>query len=136
MHKTLHAWTNFLDVPMSKNCTQLWREAHLSVTIDKNTTIAKQFWEFRSGKIARRCGAKRICQPKCTKHHNRGAILEVSIRKNCTPLSRSAFVSQNAQSTTLSGHFLKFRCPKMARRCGAKRICKPKCAKHLRFAAF
>ena len=51
-------------------------------------------------------------------------------------VARSTFASQNAQNTTLSGHFLKFRCPKMARRCGAKHICKAKCTKHLRFAAF
>ena len=51
-------------------------------------------------------------------------------------VARSAFVSQNVQNTTLSGHFLKFRYPKMARRCSAKHICKAKCTKHLRFAAF
>ena len=51
-------------------------------------------------------------------------------------VARSIFVSQNVENTTLSGHFLKFTCPKMARRCGAKHICKAKCAKHLRFAAF
>ena len=41
-------------------------------------------------KMARGCGAKHICKSKCTKHHNRGAILEVLIRKNGTPLWREA----------------------------------------------
>ena len=118
--------------------------------------------------MARRCGAKRICKSKCTKHLILGAIFEVPMFKNGTPLwreahfqvkmhktphaqtnfatsdvqkwyeavARSAFVSQNAQNTTLSGHFLKLRCSKMARRCGAKYISKSKRAKHLRFAAF
>ena len=38
----------------------------------------------------------------------------------------STFVSQNAQNTTGSEPFLKFRSGKMARRCGAKHICKSK----------
>ena len=38
-------------------------------------------------------------------------------------VARSTFVSQNAQNTTFAEQFLKFRCPKLARRCGAKHIC-------------
>ena len=114
-------------------------------------------------KMARRCGAKPICKSKCTKHLIVGAIFEVPMFKNGTPLwreahfqlkmrktpqsqtnfgsfdphklhaavARSTFVRQNVQNTTCSDHFLKFRCSKMARRCGAKHICKSKCTKHL-----
>ena len=110
----------------------------------QNTTIPDPFWTFRCSKMARRCGAKHICQSKCTKHHLGGAILEVAMFKNGTPLwreaylsvemhktphgrshfgscdvqkwhaavARSIFVSQNVENTTLSGHFLKFTCPK------------------------
>ena len=112
--------------------------------------------------MARRCGAKHICKSKCTNHDNLGAILEVAMLKNCTPLwreahlqvkmhntpqsrshfgssdvqkshtavARSTFASQNAQNTTISDLFWKFRCSKMARGCGAKHICKSKCVKH------
>ena len=112
--------------------------------------------------MARRCGAKHICKSKCSKHHIRGAILEVLMFKNCTPLwreahlqvkmlktphsrshfgssdvqkwhdavARSIFVSQNVENTTWAEPFWKFRCSKMARRCGAKHICKSKCGKH------
>ena len=52
-------------------------------------------------KMARRCGAKHICKSKCTKHHIRGAILEVAMLKNGTRLL------------------------------GAKHICKSKCTKKL-----
>ena len=45
-------------------------------------------------------------------------------------MARSTFESQNAQNTTISDLFCKSRCSKMARRCGAKHICKSKCAKH------
>ena len=52
--------------------------------------------------------------------------------EKCTPLSaRSTFPSQNVQSTPFSDHFWKLRCRKSARRCGAKRISKSKCTKHL-----
>ena len=96
-----------------------------------------------------------------------GALFEVQMSKNCTPLWRNvhlqvkilknwrsrttfwssdveklhaavakrAFVSQNVQNTSCSEHFLKFRCRKIARRCGETHICKSKCTKHLMFGA-
>ena len=45
-------------------------------------------------------------------------------------VARSAFPSQNVQNTPFSDHFWKLRCPKSARRCGAKHISKWKCTKH------
>ena len=45
-------------------------------------------------------------------------------------VARSAFPSQNVQNTPPSDHFLKLRCRKSARCCGAKHICKLKCTKH------
>ena len=47
-------------------------------------------------------------------------------------VARSTFPSQNVQNTPFSDHFWKLRCPKSARRCGAKHISKSKCAKHTR----
>ena len=97
------------------------------------------------------------------KHLRVGPIFEIQMSKNRTPLShlqvkmyktphvrstfwssevqqshaavaRSTFASQNVQSTACSEHFLKFRSKKkIARRCGAKCICKSKCANPLRF---
>ena len=46
-------------------------------------------------------------------------------------VARSTFVSQNVQSTSFPEPFWKLRCGKMARRCGAKHMCKSKCTKHL-----
>ena len=80
--------------------------------------------------MARRCGAKRICKSKCTKHLIVGAIFEVPMSKWHAAVARSTFSSQNAQNTTISDQFWKFRCSKMARGCGAKHIFKSKCAKH------
>ena len=44
-------------------------------------------------------------------------------------VARSTFVSQDAQNTSARCEFWKFRSG-FARRCGEKRICKSKCAKH------
>ena len=45
-------------------------------------------------------------------------------------VARSAFPSQNVQSTPFPDHFWKLRCWKSACRCGAKHISKSKCTKH------
>ena len=49
-------------------------------------------------------------------------------------VARSTFPSQNVENTSASDHFWKLRCPKSARRCGAKHISKSKCTKHDMFA--
>ena len=122
-------------------------------------------WSEEKSKIARRCGEKHIFKWKCTKHYILGALFEVEMLQNCTPLwreayfqvkmhktlhsrstfwswdveklhaavARSTFWSQNAKKLTVSDHFLKLRCWKIARRCGEKHISKSKCTKHLSF---
>ena len=45
-------------------------------------------------------------------------------------VARSTFPSQNVQSTPWSDHSWKLRCRKSARRCGPKHISKSKCTKH------
>ena len=180
----------------SKNCTPLWRNAHLSVKMYKTPQVRSTFWssdvqklhaavakrtfasenlkkltvsdhflKFWCPKIARRCGETHICESKCTKHLSFGALFEVQMSKNCTPLWRNAhlqvktlknwrsrsafwssdvqklhaavakraFASENLKKLTVSEHFLKFRCPKIARRCGETHICKWKCTKYLCF---
>ena len=47
-------------------------------------------------------------------------------------VARSTFASQNVQNTPGADHSWKLRCRKIARRCGAKHICKSKCTKHTR----
>ena len=55
------------------------------------------------------------------------------VEKVHAAVARSTFPSQNVQNTPGSDHFLKLRCRKSARRCGAKHISKWKCTKHTRF---
>ena len=100
-----HMGGAILEVPMFKNGTRLWREAHLQVKMHKTP-------------------------------HGRSHFGSSDVQKWHAAVARSTFSSQNVKKLTGSDHFLKFRCPKMAHRCGAKHICKAKCTNHLRFAAF
>ena len=63
-------------------------------------------------------------------HQLRTTFVRCDVEKVHAVVARSAFPSQNVQNTPTSDHFWKLRCRKSARRCGAKHICKSKCAKH------
>ena len=89
-----------LEVAMLKNCTPLWREAHLQVKMHKT--------------------------PHCRSHFG-----SCDVEKLHAAVARSTFASENAQNTAFAEPFWKLRCWKIARRCGAKHICKWKCTKHL-----
>ena len=103
-----------------KNCTPLWREAHLEVKMYKahharghfwkltcrksalvarstfgsqnvqNTPCSDHVWKLTCRKSARCCCAKHIPKSKCTKHTMLGPLLEVDMSKKCTPLWREA----------------------------------------------
>ena len=103
-----------------RNCTPLWREAHLETKMlkthvrstfgswdvekaraivarstfasqnAKNTTCSEHFWKLRCRKSARRCGEKHIWKWKVLKTVTFGALLEVEMLKNCTTLWREA----------------------------------------------
>ena len=113
-----------------KNGTPLWRKAHLEVKMLKTDGVGALFEVLMS----------KNCTPLWREAH-----LQVKMHK--TPQSwttfgsfdpaklhaavaRSTFASKNARNTSLSEPFLMFQSGKIARRCGAKQICKSKCAKH------
>ena len=58
---------------------------------------------------------------------NVGALLEVDMSKNCTPLWREAHFEVKLYKTPFSEHFWKSRCRKSARCRGAKHMSKSKC---------
>ena len=108
-----------------KNCTPLWREAHLQVKMYKTHQVRTTFGSWKS---ARRCGAKHISKSKSTKTPQpRTTFGSCDVEKVHAVVARSTFRSQNVQNTPCSDHFWKFRCGKSARRCGAKHISKSKC---------
>ena len=77
----------------------------------KKVTVSEHFLKFRCRKIARRCGEKHIQKSKCIKHIILGALFEVLMSKNCTPLWREAHSEVKMLKTEGRGT-LKFRCRK------------------------
>ena len=74
------------------------RKPKLHAAVAKNTfgsknaqklTVSEHFLKLWCRKIARRCGEKHIVKSKCTKHVSFGALFEVQMSKNCTPLWRN-----------------------------------------------
>ena len=62
--------------------------------------------------------------------HVRTTFGSCDVEKVHAIVARSTFPSQNEQNTPGPDHFLKLRCRKGARCCGAKHILKSKCTKH------
>ena len=70
-----------------KNCTPLWREAHVEVKMHKahqRIPTSNHFWKLTCRKSARRCGAKHISKSKVyknVKNDGHGALLEVDMSR-------------------------------------------------------
>ena len=67
-----------LEVPMYKRHAAVARSTFVRQNVEK-FRVARAFWKIRSGKIARRCGAKHISKSKCAKHLSVGRNVEVQI---------------------------------------------------------
>ena len=108
-----------------KNCTPLWREAHFEALFEvemlKNFTPLWREAHFQVNMY------KTL--------HSRTIFWSWDVEKLHAAVARNAFWSENVQNTACSDHFLKLRCPKIARRCGEKRIFKWKCTKNVSFGA-
>ena len=133
-----------------KNCTPLWREAHLQVKTYKThhgrTTFGSCDVEkahavvarstFPSQNVQNTPGSDYFWKLRCRKSVRRCCAKHIS-KSKCTGswdvekvyavVARSTFPSQNVQNTTCSRYFWRFGCWKSARRCGAKHISKSKC---------
>ena len=101
--------------PQSKRRKHLTFGALLEVEMSKKCTP-----------LCREARSQNYAQNTPTSEH----LWKLRCRKVDAAVARSTFPSQNVQSTPTSEHFWKLRCRKSARRCGAKRISKSKCAKH------
>ena len=97
----------------------------------QNMTCLDHFGTFWCWKIVRGCGEKHICKSKCTKHVSSEALFALQPSKKRTLLWRKAYVEMKMHKTWgVLEHFCKFRCRKMARRCGETHMCKWKRTKH------
>ena len=56
------------------------------------------------------------------------------VEKLHAAVAKRTFASENLKKLTVSEHFLKCRCRKIARRCGEKHMCNSKCTKYLCFS--
>ena len=77
-----------LEVEMLKKCTPLWREAHFEVKMLKTQGVRTTFGASDVEKV--HVVMARSTFRSCTKHTIVGPLLEVAIRKKCTPLWREA----------------------------------------------
>ena len=111
-----------------KNCTPLWREAHLQV---KKLNAPHVRSTFRSCDIEKVQWREGHFQAKMYKaHHSQTTFGSWGVEKVYAVVARSTFPSQNVQNTLHSEHFWTLRCSKSVRGCGAKHVSKSKCTKH------
>ena len=89
MYKTLGVRNTFSSWDVEKVHAVVARSTFPSQNV-QNTPLSDHFWKLRCRKSARRCGAKHISKPKCTKHTIVGPLFEVAMLKKCTPLWREA----------------------------------------------
>ena len=94
-----------------KNCTPLWREAHLQVKMYKTPGARSTFgsWDVEKvhAVVARSTFASQNVQ------NTRGARSTFGTwgcRKSARRVARSTFPSQNVQNTPCTHHFWRFRC--------------------------
>ena len=116
-----------------KNCTPLWREAHLQVKMHKHLSFGPLLEVAMSKKCTPLWREAHVQVKMCKAHRVRTTFGSWDVEKVRALVARSTFPSQNVQNTPGLDHF---RCRKSARRCGAKHIFKSKCTKHHMFATF
>ena len=91
-------------------------------------------------KVAKHCVFPMICgsggsKSRLTKVAGAEPSGQMRDAKLHAVVARSTFASEKAKNSPRLEHFWKLRCRKSERRCGAKRISKSKCTKHLSFGA-
>ena len=76
----------------------------------QNALASDHFSKFRFQRIARRCGAKHICNSKCQKNwHSRASFGCSDVEKCHAAVALSAFATQNVKKLTVPGQFLDVR---------------------------
>ena len=113
-----------------KNGTPLWCEAHFQVKTHKTPQSRTNFGrsdvqKWQAAVVRSTFSSKMHKTPQSRTNFGRS-----DVQKWHAAVARSTFASKNARNTSLSEPFLMFQSGKIARRCGAKHICKSKCAKH------
>ena len=114
-----------------KNCTPLWREAHLQVKMYKTPGARSTFGSWDVEKVHTFVARSTFPSENVYKAHQvRTTFGTWDVEKVHAVVARSTFPSQNVQDAPGADHFWHLRCRKSACRCGAKHISKSKCSKH------
>ena len=113
-----------------KSCTPLWREARLEV----KTAHVRSTFKFCDVEKVRAVVA-RSTFPSQNVQSTRTTFGSWDVEKGHTIVARSTCPGQSVQNTPTSEQFLKSRCSKSMRCCGAKHISKSKCTKHTNLRA-
>ena len=75
---------------MFKNCTPLWREAHFEVKMYKTRQLRPTFKSYNVEKLHAAVARSTCPSQNVKKTDGLGALFEVPMSKNCTPLWREA----------------------------------------------
>ena len=98
MYKTWGVRSTFVSSDVEKMHAAVVKRTFGSENV-KKLRVREHFLKFRCRKIARRCGEKHIMKSKCTKHVGFGALFQVLMSKNCTPLWRNAHLEVKLHKT-------------------------------------
>ena len=119
-----------------KNCTPLWREAHLQVKMYKAHQVRTTFGSCDVEKVRAVVARSTFPSQNVQNTPCRTTFGSSDVEKVHAVVARSTFPSENVQSTPCTDHFWRFGCRKSARRCGAKHISKSKCTEHTMYGLF
>ena len=87
-----------------KNCTPLWRKAHFEVKMYKTRQVRSTFWSSDVEKLHAAVARSTFRSQNVKKLRVSGALFEVLMSKNCTPLWRKAHLaSQNVKKLRIFG---------------------------------
>ena len=92
MHKTWCVWTTFVRADVEKMHAAVAKGTFGSQNL-QNMTCLDHFWTCWCWKNARGCGERHIWKWKCWKTVVFGALLDVLMSNNCTPLWRKAHLA-------------------------------------------
>ena len=105
MYKTPHLRSTFRSCDVEKVHAVLAQSTFWSQHVE-STPGSDHFWKLRCRKSARRCGAKHMSKPKCTKHHMYAPLLDVQMSFRVAG-ARMVHLVKNEQNVRVLWHFQK-----------------------------
>ena len=136
MHKTWGVWSTFVRSDVEKWHTAARRcgEKHILKWKCTKHVSSEALFALQPSKKCTLLWRKAHVEMKMYKTWGVwSTFVRSDVEKLHAAVAKRTFASQNVQNTLGSEHFLKFRCRKIARRCGETHMCKWKCTKYLCF---